>query len=129
MSIYNLTDVELQDTLVNFLSEQANRRQSVRDQKNKLQTGLRNNLASDTQVLSMLNDYRANVEQAKEDYKKALAVLDTKIGYSKNPRLEATLVLLGVIGDESSFIIGPMGLGIYSDTTYNKPAVATPAPR
>jgi hypothetical protein len=116
MRIHQLNDEELQNTLITFLIEQGVARRNLRAQGAKLREAMRNTMLSDTQVSEILRSYRAASEQTKADYNKALIELDAKIGYSKNPRLEATLVMLNIIGDEESVGYGPANFGLYADT-------------
>lgn len=120
-----LEDTDLQDTIIEFLTEQGAARQPVRDQYWAFRNSLRKPLLSDAQVAALLAEYRASVARAKEDYAKALQGLDAKIGYSKNPRLEAVLVQEGIIGDEEGFRYGPAFFGLHP-----RPAkAAVPEPR
>ncbi len=115
MRIYDIEDKPTQDILIDFLTQESAKRDDVRAAREKLQSLMRQKLASDAQVASALADYRAVVAKSKEDYARDLRQLDKQLGYSKNPRLEATLVFLDIIGDEDAYRTGPASFGIYTE--------------
>jgi len=97
---------EVLDAVVAFVNEQDEAREPLRDAAAKLMDTVTGAPAGDTEVPGMLAELRKNVAVEKERRTKALEALDAKIGYSKKPRLEAALTVLGIIGDEAVSIDG-----------------------
>lgn len=102
-------DAATQDPIVAFMAAQDKARQTLRDSFTKLAEALQGNAATDTQLSASLNDLRQAVAAEKTRYDAAEKDLDTKVGYSKKPHLEALLTVLGMIGDEASYAMGGMG--------------------
>ncbi|MDQ3814606.1 MAG: hypothetical protein M3347_11735 [Armatimonadota bacterium] len=98
------TDKDTQDAVVAFVVERQKARQALREQGRKMEEALRADALTDAEMLTLLHDFRATVEEEKARHKTALAALDAKTGYSKKPRLQALLTLLGIIGDEASYL-------------------------
>jgi hypothetical protein len=71
---------------------------------------LRNGGMTDAQLATLMSDFRAEVAQERSRRTKALRELDTEIGYSKQPRLDALLTMSGIIGDEA-YLAGVGGRG------------------
>ena len=61
---------------------------------------------TDEQARALINEYRAALEEERAERAKSEAELDAKIGFSKNPRLEMTLILMGALGEGTS-MMGP----------------------
>lgn len=106
------TDAATQDPIVAFANEQEKARQPLRDRFMKLAQALRANAATDAELSASLNDLRQAVDDEKTRNQTALKDLDAKISYTKKPHLEALLTVLGLIGDESSFVTGGLGRGM-----------------
>ncbi|MBV9865850.1 MAG: hypothetical protein JO316_10890 [Abitibacteriaceae bacterium] len=106
------TDAATQDPIVAFANAQEKARQPLLDRFQKLAQALRANAATDAELSASLNDLRQAVADEKTRNEKALKDLDAKVSYTKKPHLEALLTVLGIIGDESSFITGGMGRGM-----------------
>lgn len=81
----------------------------LRAQARTLQQGLANNLSAEaaTRQLSAMRD-AVKIEKTRRET--AQKDLDTAVGFSKNPQLEAYLTLAGLIGDEGA-ILAPPGAG------------------
>lgn len=88
-----------QDTVLEYIRTDMETRQPLRQQAMKLFQALRNGGVTDDQLLALVTDYRAAQEADKVRREKAQAELDAKVHYSQNPRLEAVLMLAGVVGD------------------------------
>jgi len=91
----------VQDAVVAFVNDQDTAREPLREAAAKLMDTVSGSAAGDTLVPGLLAELRAQVTLEKERHTKALAALDAQIGYTKNPRLDATLTVLGVIGKEA----------------------------
>jgi len=100
---------ETQDAVVDFTTQQEKERQQVRDQGAKMVQALLNKDLKDDEVANQLADLRAAVDVMKGNREAVLAALDAKVQYSKKPRLEAFLTMVGLLGDESSYLSGMMG--------------------
>ncbi|MBV9866834.1 MAG: hypothetical protein JO316_15875 [Abitibacteriaceae bacterium] len=61
--------------------------------------------ARDEQIRAAITDFRAALEKDKARRQAAEAALDAQIGYSKHPRLEAMLILFGLIGDTQVVVV------------------------
>jgi hypothetical protein len=95
------TDTALQDAVVAFVQDQDKAANSLREQATKLRELLGNQAATDAQTATLLNDLHAAADTEKDRRTKAEAALDTKIGYTKKPKLEAILTIMGIVGDEA----------------------------
>ncbi|MBV9467636.1 MAG: hypothetical protein JOZ57_00145 [Abitibacteriaceae bacterium] len=105
------TDPKLQDALVTFIKAEEQAVQPYRDKGRKLIEALRSKTLTDAQLAMLLNDFRAAAEDEKQRRTAAQQALDKQIAYTRNPRLEAYLRLLGLVGDEASLLVGTESLG------------------
>ena len=104
------TDKTLQDAVVAYVDAYEKAKQPLRDQGAKVVAALRDKAATDAQLTTALADFRTAAATLLGQRKVAQADLDTKIGYTKTPRLEAYLTMIGVLGDEAS-LLGQIGGG------------------
>ena len=103
---------EVQDPIVEAWKAQQTARQDIAAKARELAQGLRPNGATDEELGIMLRDLREAVTAEKTRRDTAVKELDAKISYSKNPRLDAILTVLGLIGDESAYSnMGGMAMG------------------
>lgn len=107
------TDKTLQDTILQFVTEQETARAAVRLAANKVYLAQGpNGAAVDNATLeTRINDYLATVEDARAERENAVAALDQKIAFSKNSHLKGWLLLNGVIGDAGWFTGNVIMLG------------------
>jgi hypothetical protein len=103
-----VNDAPTQDAVVAFLQADTQARRPLREQNTKLFQALNNGGVTDDQLLALVTDLRAAQDAEKVRREKAQADLDAKIHYTQNPRLEAVLMLAGLIGDGQNT---PMFLG------------------
>ncbi|HVF11233.1 MAG TPA: hypothetical protein VNA16_10540, partial [Abditibacteriaceae bacterium] len=103
----------IQDAIIVHIEEEARAQRPLRQQGRKLLSALQartadGNAVTDEQMRTLLTAFQAALEDDLDRTLAAEAALDEKIGYTRNPRLEAMLILLGLIGN------GPpvMALGI-----------------
>lgn len=101
------TDKALQDAVIDFMQAQEKARGPLRDKAREVGAAIRNNATTDTQMATLTNAFRIAIEDEKTRSEAALKTLDAKIGYAKKPRLEALLMMLGLIGDETSYLTSP----------------------
>jgi hypothetical protein len=66
-----------------------------------------------------LSQFRDRVGELHARSQKALIKLDAAIGYTKKPRLEASLFLMGVLGDEATILNGFNASGFFGFTRLN----------
>ncbi len=88
-----------QTALATFVQSELQARQLLAEKAQPLQTALRAEALSDTQIAALLNTYQAALEDDKTRHLKAVAELEKAVDLKKLPKIEATLVLLGVLGD------------------------------
>jgi hypothetical protein len=105
------TEPALQNAVVGYVNEQEQARQSLQEKARLLNQALRNPASTDAQITTVLADFRAAVAAEKTRRTTALTALEKDTSYSKNPRLDATLTMMGIIGDEASFMGGIGGMG------------------
>jgi hypothetical protein len=98
-------DATLQKSIIDFVAAQEESRNQVRRAAAKVYQAVQKQGKglADGEMSTLLSNYLNSVEDAKEQREKVTLVLDTEIGFSKKPALEAMLTLLGLIGDASSF--------------------------
>lgn len=99
-----------QDAILEYVRADLQARQPLREQGGKLIQALRAGAVTDEQMAALVADYRAAQQVEKTRREQAEADLDAKINYSKNPRLEAMLLLSGVIGEGGGLMM-PRGFG------------------
>ncbi|MBV9470157.1 MAG: hypothetical protein JOZ57_13055 [Abitibacteriaceae bacterium] len=98
-------DKTLQDTILRFVVTQEKARKPVRVAAHKVEMTLEphDQPVNAAFVQTYLNDYLAAVEDAKVEREMVTQTLDQKIGFSKRPKLQAWLIVNGVIGDAAWF--------------------------
>lgn len=102
MSDAGFVDASIQDAIVAFMEEQKQARRPLMEMAQRIAAQLRDETVSPTQISASLAQLRKASSDDKARYEKALDALDAKINFSTNPRLEAFLTLIGVMGDEAS---------------------------
>lgn len=98
-----------QTTILAYATARETAAMPLRAQARTLQEGLNNNISAEV-AARQLAAMRDAIKVEKDRRTTAQTELDTAVGFSKNPQLEAFLTLSGLIGDESS-IIAPAGGG------------------
>lgn len=102
-----VNDAPTQDIVLAYVKVDTDARSPMRMQSMKLWQAVRGGGVTDDQLLALVTDYRASQQAEKVRREKAEADLEAKIHFSKNPRLEALLLLSGMIGDGGN----PMMMG------------------
>lgn len=115
MADYGVAEPAVQDAVIAYMASEAQAQRPVRIQGRKLIDALKAraadaNAVPDEQMRVLVADFRMAVEADRDRITEAEAALDDKIGYSKDPRLEAVLMLLGIIGNAPA-IMGYGGAG------------------
>jgi regulator of replication initiation timing len=90
---------EVQNAVIEYIVQDTNSRQPLRDVTGKLFMAMRTNGVSDEQLNVLVNESRAAIETDKTRRTGAQLALRNKIGPQITPRLEAMLMLLGLQGD------------------------------
>jgi uncharacterized membrane protein YgcG len=103
-------DTTLQNDVVAFATEQDTARQSLQQHFRRINQALRSNAVTDAQLTTILAEFRAAAEAEKTRRASAVKALDAKIEFSKKPRLDAMLMMMGLTGDEVS-LLGNGGMG------------------
>jgi hypothetical protein len=110
-----ITDAATQNTVLQYVnSEQEARekaRATLRTANQKLAQAVRTGAVTEAQLGTLLDEFQNAAADEKERRAKASAELDRKVGYTRNPRLEAVLTTMGAIGDEFLYMAGGMGAG------------------
>jgi hypothetical protein len=109
MNQAGVNDAPTQDIILAYVKADTEARGPLRQQSMKLFQAVRNGGVTDDQLLALITDYRASQEAEKVRRKSAEADLEAKVHFSKNPRLEAMLLLGGLIGESGGG--GPMFMG------------------
>jgi len=105
-----ITDPAHQNAILAYAQSERDAELKLREKGQELQRTTRTNTITDAQLITLINDYHAAIEEDKERHTKAVATLKTAIDFNKNPRVEAYLLLSGLYGDGPS-ITGNAGLG------------------
>ena len=116
-----ITATATQDAIIVYLAEDEMGHTSVREAEKRLLTGLRRQVPPE-RMRDLIGDYRANLEGDRARRANAQAKLDVRVGYSLDPKLEATLWLMGVLGEGQSKL--PVGALVVK--TPVAPPVAAP---
>lgn len=104
-------DVATQDTITTYVVGEFTAKQPLMEKGRQLQTSMRTNALSNAQVAALLNDYQAAVEEDRARHLKAQADLQKVVDFSKIPKVEALLTLLGIYGDGPTIMGGMLGFG------------------
>jgi hypothetical protein len=99
---YGFGDKALQDAVVAYVKAQDLASAPLGEDSRKLQGAMVGDVGDD-QITALLTAWRADIEAERKRRETALAELDTKIHFTKNPRLEALLTMRGFIGEENGF--------------------------
>ena len=90
-----------QDAIIEYLATDELERANLREAEKRLMTGLRRDVPPE-RMRDLLADYRAAIDSEKANRSVAQRKLDARVGYSLDPKLEAILWLMGVLGDNAS---------------------------
>jgi len=98
---YGVTEKATQDVIAAYVNELDTNREPLRVLSANLLDTVTGSSTGDVLVPGLLTELKARVAEEKLRADKALAAFDASLGYSKQPRLEATLIVLGILGDEA----------------------------
>jgi hypothetical protein len=99
MSNLGCSDIPTQDAIISYIGADMRARRPLQSQSRRLFTALRSKDLPEDKLARMVAEFRDAVESDKQRRTASEAALDGRIKYSQNPRLEAMLLLFGVIGD------------------------------
>ncbi len=102
MAQAGVNDEATQTAILDYIKADMQARAPLREQGKSLYNAVQAGAVTNDQLLALVTDYRSAQQSETARRKEAQADLDAKINYTKNPRLEAILLLTGLIGD------GPM---------------------
>lgn len=102
------TDPTTQDAVIAFANQQAAVATGMLPKIDALRNAFRDK-ADDKTVTDALVGYRTAVAEARKNRETAIADLDKSVSFSTKPKMEALLVMLGLIGDENSFVSNQAG--------------------
>ena len=102
-------DIAVQDSVVAFVNEQEKATETLRDKARGINRAMRDETVSHAQLATLLADFRALAATEKARRAAAATELDAKIGYTKNARLDAVLLMSGIIGDGGAMLGGGGG--------------------
>jgi hypothetical protein len=94
---------ELHDAVITHFEAQAVAQQAVQTAGANLKKAVDDGLPA-AQISTAINSYRTAQEDYADKRRAAEAELDKTIGFSKDTKLEAALLLAGVLGDGPSFM-------------------------
>lgn len=99
-------DAIVQDAIIAFGAAQEKATQSLRQKMRQVTEAARTGAVTDAQMSTLLAEFRADVAAEKTRRAAAQKDLDTKVNFSKQPRLDALLTTMGLIGDEAAVVGG-----------------------
>ncbi|RYG54780.1 hypothetical protein EON80_31490 [bacterium] len=99
LQLLGVNQTATQDVLLAYVDSETKARQAVTDKGRELQRVLTANVVSNAQVAALLNDYQAAIEEDKVRRVKAQQELIKAVDVTKIPKVEATLILMGVYGE------------------------------
>jgi hypothetical protein len=106
-------DAETQNLVINAMREQDTIYAPVRDQHLKVAQALMNKETDENQMATLMLSLRDAAEKARTEREATIKTLDERIAFSQQPRLEALLTMLGLVGNETQHVGGVLSsLGV-----------------
>lgn len=90
-----------QDAILDYLAQDETSRAALRDAEKRLLNGLRRDVPPE-RMRDLLDEYRGAVDKEQSSRAASQRTLDVRIGYSLDPKIEAVLWLMGVLGEGAS---------------------------
>jgi hypothetical protein len=111
MTDFGMTETAKQDALIAFIAEDEVGKATVREAGRRLLIALRRDTTPE-RMRDMIAVYKGAIDADRERRAAAQTALNAKIGYSLDPRLEATLWLFGLLGDgHANLPLGALAAG------------------
>lgn len=104
-----ITDEGTIEAVTTYVANRQAARKPLYDAANALSTALTDEKTTDAQMSQLWDTFQSALDAEKMRTEAAEAELDKQIGYTKNPKLEASLTLLGVTGDASGYLNADQG--------------------
>ena len=101
MANLGIAGAPTQDAIIDYLAQDEMARATLREAEKRLLAGLRRDVPPE-RMRDLLSDYRSAIGTDQISREVAQRRLDARVGYSLDPKLEATLWLLGVLGAGAS---------------------------
>ena len=121
MANLGISAAPTQDSIIDYLAQDELERANLREAEQRLLAGLRRDVPPE-RMRDLLQDYRGAIETDKTSRVAAQRRLDARVGYSLNARLEATLWLMGVLGEGASPLpTGALATRVPQTTEENTP--------
>ena len=114
-----VTAAATQDAIIAYLAEDEMGRSGVREAEKRMLAGVRRDVPPE-RMRDLIGDYKTALDSDKTRRALAQNKLDARVGYSLDPKLEATLWLMGVLGEGGSKL--PVG-GLVAPPTQTSPAI------
>lgn len=122
-------DQATQNTVLQFAEVQEKSKQAVRDKARKVSLALLDNTQTDVQVAVLVKEFRQAVEEAKANHQADVQKLEELTGFSKKPKWEAFLTMMGLVGDETLYLQGVFGNYINAMGIMAEPPAAPEKPK
>lgn len=103
MVLSGVTSRATQDAILEFLRNDEEGKQSIRDAGRNLWNGMRRDVPPE-RLQTLLHDYQKVMQTQREARLRAQTALDARVGYTLDAHLEAFLWLLGVLGDGQNLV-------------------------
>ncbi len=99
-------DTASQDAILEYVRAEEVARRAMNENSRKTMQAVTGKAVTESEAGIVLGNLRDAVQDEKARRAAAAKALDLKVGYSKKPRLETLLTLIGAIGDESFYLGG-----------------------
>jgi hypothetical protein len=106
MAKAGVDDESSQSAIIAHITSEVRSRRPIRDASRKLFQTMQADSVPEEQMRSQLAEFRAALNEDKVRRQEAEAALDAKIHYTQKPRLEAMLLVFGIIGEGPLLIPG-----------------------
>lgn len=99
MTARGFTDQATQDAIISYLQEQESAREALAEAGRSLAPALvsQNGALTDAQIETLVDGYQTQLKAYGRQNQQKQADLDAQIGFSKKPRLQAMLLLMGAL--------------------------------
>lgn len=104
MTQAGFSDLSMQGYIAAHMANEDQARGPLRKKGEQLFLALKSVRVTSVQIDELLREFQKALDDDKQRRLQCEANLDAKIGYSKNARLQAVLVLFGIIGDGALFV-------------------------
>lgn len=110
MANAGITDDTVKDAIRAFVAAQQEARKPLLEMARQITLELGKADMTNEQIAARLKEFRTATAVDQKRYETALQELDTKIGYTKNARLETFLMMAGILGYEAPQVGGSVAI-------------------